>query len=276
MALQTSSLDLSRKGQTAASLPSKVRPLPLWQALLYFGLPALLFRISIYQGAPLLLHLGLAPFEANIVSFTIPSAILFAFAIGLYQQDGYSLSWASVRARFRLLPMSGKAWLWTVLALLATFMSLGALSFTANMLVKAFPAVAPPAFFPPWQKPGTTFDLAVFTQFIGAPLRGNWGVALLLLIQLFFNIFGEELWWRGYILPRQEQTHGRWAWLIHGILWWLWHVVFYPWQVIALLPICLVVPFVAQRLQNTWPAILIHVQNGVILLLILAMVMGIS
>jgi hypothetical protein len=57
-------------------------------------------------------------------------------------------------------------------------------------------------------------------------------------------IFGEELWWRGYIVPRQEQARGRWTWAIHGMLWFLW-------QALALLPICLAVPYVAQRRQNT-------------------------
>jgi len=27
-----------------------------------------------------------------------------------------------------------------------------------------------------------------------------------------------ELWWRGYILPRQELAFGRWTWIIHGLL----------------------------------------------------------
>jgi len=92
---------------------------------------------------------------------------------------------------------------------------------------------------------------------------------------LFLNIFGEELWWRGYILPRQEKVHGRWTWAIHGLLWLLWHVAFLPWQAFALLPICLFIPYVAQRRQNTWPAVIIHLQNGIVLLLILAMVLGI-
>ena len=29
-----------------------IKPMPFWKALLYFGLPALLFRISIYNGTP--------------------------------------------------------------------------------------------------------------------------------------------------------------------------------------------------------------------------------
>ena len=251
-----------------------IKPMPLWQALLYFGLPALLFRISIYNGTPVLIRLGLTPFEATTVSFITPSAILFALAFGFYKRDGYLLSRNSIKARFRLLPMKGKEWLWTVVAFLVTFLSIGALSFTALSLIKMIPVIAPPDFFPPWLKPGSILTTAVFADYIGSPLKGNWGAVVLIVILLFFNILGEEFWWRGYILPRQEKMHGRWTWAIHGALWLLWHLVFYPWQLFALLPICLVLPFVAQRFQNTTPAIIIHLQNGIFLLLILAMVLG--
>lgn len=256
-------------------LPIGVNLMPLWQALLYFGLPALMFRISIYNGTPALIALGMSPFYANVVSFTVPAAILFALALGFSKRDGYAGSWTELKARLRLLRMTGRDWLWAIVALLLTFLSIGAIQqFTALPLIKAIPALAPPDFFPPWSKPGVAFDVTLYQNYIGAPLRGNWGVAVLVLVMFFFNIFGEELWWRGYILPRQEKTHGSRAWLVNGVLWLLWHVAFYPWQVFALLPICLAVPFVAQRRQNTWTAIVIHLQNGVFQLLVLALVIG--
>ncbi len=259
-----------RHGQVAS-----IRPMAIWQAILYFGLPAVLFRISLYNGIPALARLGLSPFEAYIAGLTVPAAILFAFALGFYAQDGYPLDWTSLKARFRLGPMTRRDWLWTVGAFVATFLSIGLLASPTQMLIRAVPALAVPSFFAPWARPGAAFDVTLFANFVGAPLKGNWGFAILSFVQLFFNIFGEELWWRGYILPRQEQANGRWAWLINGLMWWLWHLTFYPWQVFALLPICLAIPFVAQRRQNNWPAIIIHWQNGISLLLILALVLGI-
>ncbi len=259
----------------AKSLPTGIQPMPLWLAVLYFGLPALLFRVSIYNGTPALIALGMSPFDANVVSFTVPAAILFGLAFGFCKRDGFAGSWPEIKARFRLLRMTGKDWLWATAALLLTFLSIGAIQqFTALPLIKAIPAIAPPAFFPPWNQPGVAFDVGLYTQYIGAPLKGNWGVATLVLVMFFFNILGEELWWRGYILPRQEMAHGRSAWLVNGVLWLLWHVAFYPWQIFALLPICLAVPFVAQRRRNTWAAVVIHLQNGVFQMLVLAMVLG--
>ncbi len=55
-------------------------------------------------------------------------------------------------------------------------------------------------------------------------------------------------------------------------LWLLWHVAFYPWQIFALLPICLALPYIAQRRQNTWVAIIIHSEiQGRVMTLLLSM-----
>ena len=35
-------------------------------------------------------------------------------------------------------------------------------------------------------------------------MQGRWELVFLFLLVLFFNVVGEELWWRGVILPRQE------------------------------------------------------------------------
>jgi hypothetical protein len=161
------------------SSTATINPMSLWKALLYFGLPALLFRISLYNGTPTLIRLGMHPFEAIVVSFTVPAAILFALAFGFYKRDGFPLSWGDIKTRFRLIPMTGKDWLWAIGGFLVTFLSIGALTGTALMLIDALPAIGPPDFFPPWLKPGVNFDTALFADYIGAPLKNNWGVAVL-------------------------------------------------------------------------------------------------
>jgi len=79
---------------------------------------------------------------------------------------------------------------------------------------------------------------------------------------LFMNIMSEELWWRGYVLPRQEKQHGRYTWAIHGVLWAFFHA-FKWWAVPFMLITTWIIPFVAQRIGNTTPGIIIHlVLNG--------------
>ncbi len=79
----------------------------------------------------------------------------------------------------------------------------------------------------------------------------------------FFNIVGEELMWRGYLLPRQRATLGRHAWILNGFLWAIFHVGI-GWRIaILLLPIEFTVPYVVQKRQNTWLGIIIHgLYNG--------------
>ena len=84
------------------------------------------------------------------------------------------------------------------------------------------------------------------------------------------NIGGEEFVWRSFVLPRQQAHFGRRAWLVNGILWWLFHAAF-PWQVLfTLVPIALILPFIVQRRRSTWIGIVIHGAFGAAGFLVLA------
>ena len=88
----------------------------------------------------------------------------------------------------------------------------------------------------------------------------GWNVSVFVAwIPLFVtNIIGEELCWRGYILPRQETAWGRAAWAGNGIPWCLFHWSL-GWPIlVTLLPITLVLPWIVQRRRNTWVGIIIH------------------
>jgi len=77
------------------------------------------------------------------------------------------------------------------------------------------------------------------------------------------NIMGEEILWRGAILPRQEVAFGKSAWFIQGLGWLLFHVAF-GWQILLLgLPLLFILPYIVQRRQNTWIGVIIHAgMNG--------------
>jgi membrane protease YdiL (CAAX protease family) len=72
------------------------------------------------------------------------------------------------------------------------------------------------------------------------------------------NIFGENIVWRGIILPRMELRVGKLAWLLNALMWGLFHLAFGLGNIIILLPTLLVVPYVAQKSQNTWTAVILH------------------
>ena len=78
------------------------------------------------------------------------------------------------------------------------------------------------------------------------------------LIWVVGGVLGEELVWRGYLLPGQEARYGRWAWLVNGMLW---NVPFHLYTLsnsLSDLPFYLVLPFVVQRTGNTWVAVGVH------------------
>jgi membrane protease YdiL (CAAX protease family) len=79
---------------------------------------------------------------------------------------------------------------------------------------------------------------------------------------LLMNVVSEELWWRGYVLPRQEMQHGRNTWAVHGVLWAFFHA-FKWWAVPFMLFTTWIIPFIAQRTGSTTPGFIIHlVTNG--------------
>lgn len=238
-----------------------MRPLSLGAAIVLFAVPAFAFRLFVYDGMAWLLDHGVRGFEAFLLSFGTPLAIMLFAALVAYRIEGNAANWQEFAERMRLRPMHRFDWLWTLSGFLVGFLGSGALMFTAPTIARLAP-FAPPASLPPLLNPLVAKEL-VPKEFLGAPLAGNWTVVALYLALLFFNIVGEELWWRGYILPRQELTHGRWTWVIHGVLWTLFHVPIYPWNVLVLLPTCLSLSFVAQRTRNTWPGMITHfVTNG--------------
>lgn len=252
----------------------KIKPMPIWLSLLCFGVPAGIGWMGMYNLLPFLDRAGFSPLWNLMISMSSMFPLLLAAALAAYWLEGNQLSWLEIKTRFRIKPIRGKEWFWT-LSLLVFSISLHiALMPTAKWLVSVLPLPLPSS-LPPVIDPRVV-QTAIPSDFLGIPLLGNWRFAILYLVILFFNIFGEEFWWRGVILPRQELTHKKWAWLLHGILWTFFHAPFW-WNLIALLPSTLSLSFVTSRLKNTTPGIIAHFcQNGLGFAAILLGILGFS
>jgi membrane protease YdiL (CAAX protease family) len=252
------------------STPDFIRPLPLWGALFLFGVPAGLLFLSIYHLVPHLTALGLAQYVSLDVAFLLPFALLFCLSLVAYAFEGHAWTWAAFRERFRLGDMRREDWLWT--AGLLAFTAVAYLPLRAAVRQLVLQGTVPlPDSLPAILDPRTQQSVA---SLMGGRATGNWSLALVSLSALFFNVFGEELWWRGYILPRQVAAHGRHAWVAHGVLWVLFHAFKY-WEFAALLPGCLALAYVAQRRQSTWPGVVVHgALNGLESIYVLLLVVG--
>ena len=238
-----------------------LKPITFWSSLLYFGIPSMIITIFIYYLWPYLNKIGIPAMVSFTFIMYVPLASLLIAALLAFLMEGNKMSWANITNRFRLNPMKKREWFWTIGLTLFIIISYGGLSFTAKWLV-SIPLFSPPDFLPPIIDPRVDQTI-IPKEFMGILLKGKWWIVFGYLGGLFFNIFGEEFWWRGYILPRQEVAMGKHTWLIHGILWTLFHI-FWKWNLLMLLPVCLSISFVASKLKNTWPAIIAHfVLNGI-------------
>jgi membrane protease YdiL (CAAX protease family) len=251
-----------------------LKPMPLWMSVLFFGIPSAIATIGIYVGIPALDRAGL-PIFTNFYLMTVgPMSIMFAAALIAYRLEGNPLTWNRLKERFRLKPIRGKEWYWTIGLVVVYIGGYFLLLPTAKWLA-AFPLFEPPNFIPSLVDPRAV-ETGIPTEMLGVQLKGAWWVAGVHAVTLFFNIFGEEFWWRGYILPRQELVHGRWTWLVHAILWNLFHV-FWRWNLIALIASTWSLSYVVSKTKNNTHGIIVHLLNNVLgLVVILLGVLGLG
>lgn len=251
-----------------------LQPLGWVMSIVLFALPALLLRLFMYHVMAGMFAV-LPQFDAFIFSFTIPLALLLVAALLMTQREAHPLTWHFLRERFRFERLNGRAWRITAVCFVVGFLGSGVLGLTAKYIA-SIPAFAPPAVLPQVIDPRTAPSLSNPT-FMGETTLGNWRIIGLYGVMLFFNIVGEETWWRGYILPRQEARFGARTWLVHGFLWTLFHSVFYPWQILGLAPMCFALSYAAQKTRSIWPGIIIHsLSNGLAMLPLVLGVLGIK
>ena len=214
-----------------------IKPLKLWKSVLLFMGPGLYGVIAYYLLFPTLTRLGVSQENAYNTSHLTVFILLFLLIIIALRVEGWPLSWETLRERLRFKRMDSTAWKWTI-SFLLLYLVLGLVLNTLAQYVYKFLNFWPP-------------DADI-------PLTN----IPFLLIVFIANILSEELWWRGYILPRQELEHEKFAWIVNGILWSFFHI-FKWWAVPFYLLKQWMLPFIAQRTKNNTPPFLIHlVSNG--------------
>ena len=229
----------SEDNKRAAVNSSVVPPIGLAGGFALFGAAGLLLWIATH---------GLIPAVAVRTGIE-PVLLWFLFAgLGVFLplvlaahvilvSEGAVKAWSNERLRFRRL--TREDWLWCIGGLLAIgllsviSMAVSAMFSGATGLQPSFMRMEPLA-------PGRYWILAVWLPF--------W----------VLNIAGEELLWRGVLLPRQEVALGRAAWIANGAGWLLFHLPFGPAILLTLWPTAFVLPYIVQRTKNSSAGVLIH------------------
>lgn len=255
--------------QAPASLPqySLTRILLIWAAAA-LPMPVLAFWLA-PQAVPLTgLHPGIVLWGLMILGMIwqfVLSVVLLRAEAGAAQHTGWTARiWLQTpRDRATGQPRMRLLW-WVVPVILGAFLI--EQTPVADMLA------APLLWLAPLLASVPAPDLATLAtpEFVGA-----WWLVPMALISCLFNYaLGEELLFRGVLLPRMRGAFGRWDWVANAVLFGTYHLI-RPLTMPAIVLSTLLWTYPARRFQSIWFAVLPHAVEGVVVLaLIIALVGG--
>lgn len=240
-----------------------LRPLGLPQALLFFGVPTLWEYLVAWRLLPWMDRAGFSP-ALQFAAFGSTMLGLLVAALVAFRLEGHEGTWPAFRDRMRLNAPDRRGWAW------AAGLAVGGVVLYVAAAYAVF-YLLPEAPFPQAVK-----ELLGDAQtFLGQPLKGAWHLLGAWFGFYVLNVVGEELWWRGILLPRQELAHGEKAWAVHGVLWAAFHLGFFATDFLVLLPSALAYGWVCQRRKSTVPGLVAHgLLNGLAAIRIVKGILG--
>jgi membrane protease YdiL (CAAX protease family) len=200
--------------------------------------------------------------EALLVTLTGGLIWQFALVLILMRRELGGLSWAGLRDGLWLRAPSdprsgrvgGRVWWWLIPFILV---------FGLEQLIPGIPGPS-------------ARDFADFASSDAGEdfFRGAWGWYVVVVVLAVFNtVLGEELLFRGFLLPRMNGAFGRRDWIANGILFSLYHL-HVPWVIPTSLVDVVALAYPSRRFQSALMGIVIHsVQSLVILGVVLALVL---
>ncbi|WP_342556553.1 CPBP family intramembrane glutamic endopeptidase [Paenibacillus sp. FSL H8-0548] len=196
----------------------------------------------------------------------------FVLSVFLLKRELGNLSWEKLKKRLWLNhPVHPKtfkvykiAYAFTIPIIMYAFFfeSTGLFGFIEETINLIFPLLAPEDY--------TRIENLAIPEFVGA-----WYLLGIALISCLFNyLLGEELFFRGVLLPKMKGAFGRWDWVMNGVLFATYHL-----HKVSEIPLFIVgslfYGFLNAKYRSFWPAILIHGVEAIPLLLgVTAVILG--
>jgi membrane protease YdiL (CAAX protease family) len=214
----------------AAALPMAV--------LSWLVAPALADRLSGAGGVPLM--------KALLACLTAGLVWQFVLVVVLVRREQRTPRWWVVREALWLRsPRSprtgrsgGRTWL-VVIPLVVLFAAAG---------------LVPGPSGPPSRDLGAFLDSATGRDF----LAGNWTwFSVLVVLWVFNTVLGEELLFRGLLLPRMNGVFGRLDWLANGVLFAAYHLHLW-WSIPVQLVDAFLLSYPTKRYRSAWIGIAVH------------------
>jgi len=257
-----------RAGRAEVDGDVQVRQYSLAQIFAVWAAAALPMAVLAWIVAPALKDsftgVGNVPLaKALLLVLTLGSIWQFVLVVGLVWFEQRSLRWSTLREALWLRsprsPRSGRIGgrVWLVVVPLSALFAVGAMV---------------PAFGAPEDR-----DFAKFLDSDAGQtfLSGNWGWFGLILVWFVFNtVLGEELLFRGLLLPRMNRAFGRGDWAANGVLFAAYHI-HVPWAMPAtVLFDTFAMAYPTKRYRSAWIGIAVHsVQSVFLTAIILAVVL---
>ena len=221
-------------------------------ALAWLVAPALADRLSGEGNLPL----G----KALLICLTIGLIWQFVLVVILVGREQRTLRWSTIREALWLRsPRSarsgrrgGRVWLILIPLIVAFFAQL--------------------EFVPDLWDPGNR-DLPTFLESDAGQsfFSGNWAwFGLIVVFVLFNSVLGEEILFRGLLLPRMNGAFGRGDWLANGVLFAVYHLHI-PWAMLAPLADAFVIAYPTKRYRSAWIGIAVHSAQSVVLAVLVLM-----
>lgn len=217
------------------------------------------------------------PGTARVLLMTLGLAWQFVMVLLLVRHEARSLSWRILRDRLWLCtprhPRSGlpdrRLWWWLVPLVLAYPLWTFTISpIVSDAWVTSLPFLAEPPEFSMSRLLDEPENRALL---VGA----WWFYALFLLMALFNTVLGEELLFRGLLLPRMQDAFGSVDWLANGALFGLYHL-HQPWGIPGGVVVgALLFALPAKVFRSAWVPIIVHsAQSLFFAIVILPLVLG--
>jgi membrane protease YdiL (CAAX protease family) len=94
---------------------------------------------------------------------------------------------------------------------------------------------------------------------------GNWAIFGLIVVMMVFNtVLGEELLFRGLLLPRMRVAFGKADWVANGVLMGAYHL-HQPWGIPTSIIAGLLMAYPTRRFRSAWMGIIVHSSQSVFL-----------
>jgi membrane protease YdiL (CAAX protease family) len=256
---------------------NKIQQYSLVQILLIWATAAVPMGLLGWVVAPALAADPAKPGFERLGVLTVGLIWQFLLVLYLIYKENGNLRWATLKSKLWLgaprSPKTGEVskrlWWWILPLMLLTAvyeMELG--GYVSRFWTSLFPFLAEP--------PGWALGSLLDTPEGRNQMLGAWGVLGLFALSAIFNTFlGEELLFRGLLLPRMNKVFGKWDWVANGILFGLYHL-HQPWGMLSLGGLFFFA-FPTRRFRSSWFGIIAHSGQSIFFLfLMLGLVLGLA